>query len=131
MALQIDVSGDRTTVTLFADGNGNGVLQRDISAGIDFAIGGVERLDQHARGVSLRINQPVLDVGGGSRLTPGDDPLRIGRTSLLTFSPIGSSTSGTLYVAAWRGPQMAIRLFGATGRSRLLTFNASTQRWDP
>ena len=64
-------------------------------------------------------------------LAPGDDPLKIGNTSLLAFSPMGSATGGTLYVAAHRGPQMAIRVFGATGRVRVLMFDAPTQQWHP
>jgi hypothetical protein len=67
----------------------------------------------------LRINKEIVDVSGSPVLAPGDDPLRIGNTSMLTFSPLGSATSGTLYVAGLiRGPQMAIRVFGATGRVR-------------
>jgi type II secretory pathway pseudopilin PulG len=131
VALQIDVSGSRTCFRLFVDGNGDGVLQRDIQAGTDVAIGGVEWLDQHAGGVALRINQPVPDIGGGPALKPGDDPVRIGRTSLVAFSPLGSSTSGTLYIAAPQGPQMAVRLYGATGRTRVLSFNSASKRWDP
>lgn len=129
VALQIDVSGGRTCFRLFVDGNGNGVLQRDIDSGTDPAIGGVEWLDQHARGVALRINQTVPDIGGGPPLKPGDNPLRIGRTSIVAFSPLGSSTSGTLYLAAPQGPQVAIRLYGATGRTRVLTFNRTDYRW--
>ena len=79
--------------------------------------------------MSLRINQEIVDVSGSAVLAPGDDPLRIGNTSMLTFSPLGSATSGTLYVAAHRGPQMAIRVFGATGRVRVLMFDARTRQW--
>jgi type II secretory pathway pseudopilin PulG len=131
VALQVEQSGERTRVSMFVDGNGNGVLQRDIDSKADPAIGGVEWLDQHAHGVSLRINQPVPDIGGGPSLSPGDDPVRIGRTSLVVFSPLGSSTSGTLYVAASQGPQMALRFYGATGRTRLLTFNSVSKHWEP
>ena len=94
------------------------MLQRDIDTGLDPSIGGWAWLDQHARGVSLRINQPVPTSVEDRALRPGDDPLRIGRTSLVVYSPFGSSTSGTLYVAAAQGPQMAVRLYGATGRTR-------------
>jgi hypothetical protein len=129
VAVRIDLVGDRTRLRLFADGNGNGVLQRDIDRGIDAALAPAEWLDAQAREVSLRINQDVSDVSGSSRLAPGDDPVRIGNTSLLTFSPIGSATSGTLYVAARRGPQMAVRVFGATGRVRVLMFDAPSRQW--
>ena len=90
-----------------------------------------EWLDEHASGVSLQINQTIADVGGGGELAPGDDPVRMGNSSLVSFSPLGSATSGTLYVAARRGPQMAIRVYGATGRVRVLTFDAQARQWRP
>lgn len=131
VAVRVEVIDDRTRLRLFADGNGNGVLQRDIDRGIDLPVTPMEWLDDQARDISLRINQDVTDVSGEVTLEPGDDPLRIGNTSLLTFSPVGSATSGTLYVAAHRGPQMAIRVFGATGRVRVLMFDAQMRQWHP
>ena len=129
VAVRLEMIGARAALQLFADGNGNGVLQRDIDRGIDQPLTPREFLDDRSRHVSLRINQPIVDVGGGTQLDPGDDPLRIGNTSLLTFSPLGSATGGTLYVASPRGPQMAIRVFGATGRIRILTFDAHSRQW--
>lgn len=131
VALRLEVIGDRTQFQLFADANGNGVLQRDIDRGIDPALTPLQWLDDQARDISLRINQAILDVAGAATMAPGDDPLRIGNTALLTFSPLGSATSGTLYVAAPQGPQMAIRVFGATGRVRVLMFDAQTRQWHP
>jgi Tfp pilus assembly protein FimT len=131
VALRIEVVGDRTSIRLFADGNGNGVLQRDIDRGIDRPLTSLDWLDHHAASVSLRIAQDVPDIGGAGWLAAGSDPLRIGRTSLVVFSPSGSSTSGTLYLAGRRGPQLAIRLFGATGRVRVLTFDPQTEQWQP
>lgn len=131
VAVRVEVTDDRTQLRLFTDGNGNGVLQRDIDRGIDRPLTTREWLDDQAGDVSLRINQDVTDVSGAATLEPGDDPLRIGNTSLLVFSPLGSATSGTLYVAAHRGPQMAIRVYGATGRVRVLMFDAQTRQWHP
>lgn len=131
VALRLDVVGDRTALRLFVDGNGNGVLQRDIDRGVDRPLGGLDWLDHHAASVSLRINQAVADIGGAGWLAAGSDPLRIGRTSLVVFSPVGSSTAGTLYVAGRRGPQLAVRLFGATGRVRVLTFDPQARQWQP
>ena len=131
VAVRLELVGERATARLYVDGNGNGVLQRDIDRGTDPPLTGVEWLDAHARDVSLRINQPVTDAGGSGSLEAGSDPLRIGRTALVTFSPLGSSSSGTLYVAAHRGPQMAIRLYGASGRVRVLMFDARSGQWHP
>jgi type II secretory pathway pseudopilin PulG len=131
VALRLEVIGDRTQVRLFTDGNGNGVLQRDIDRGVDPPLTPLSWLDDQARGISLRVNQAITDAAGHAPIAPGEDPLRIGNTALLTFSPVGSATSGTLYLAAHRGPQAAIRVFGATGRVRVLMFDARAGQWHP
>jgi type II secretory pathway pseudopilin PulG len=129
VAVRLVLVGDRTSLQLFADGDGDGVRQTDIDAGVDPPLSLLEYLDQHARGIGLRINQAVPDVSGGTDLAAGADPIRIGNTALLAFSPLGSATNGTLYVAGHRGPQMAIRVFGATARVRLLMFDAQARQW--
>jgi hypothetical protein len=49
----------------------------------------------------------------------------------LTFSPIGTATSGSLYVRGPRSAQYVIRIFGETGRTRTLKFDARTRQWGP
>ena len=131
VAVRMEITNDRTVLRLYEDRNGNGVLQRDIDRGIDLPLTPPGWLDDQARDISLRINQEITDVSGAATLLPGDDPLRIGNTALVTFSPHGSASSGTIYVAAQQGPQMAIRVFGATGRVRVLMFDARTRLWHP
>ena len=131
VALRIELIDERTRFRLYADGNGNGVLQKDIDRGVDVPLTPASWLDEQSGQVSLRVNQPITAVSGPGTLAPGDDPLHIGNTALLAFSPAGSATSGTLYVARHQGPQMAIRVFGATGRVRVLMFDTPTQQWHP
>ena len=131
VAVRLEIVGGRTQFRLYADANGNGVLQKDIDKGTDPPLTPLQWLDDQARDIALRVNQTVTDVAGTASIAPGDDPLRIGSSALLTFSPLGSATSGTLYVAAHRGPQMAIRVFGATGRVRVLMFDAQARQWRP
>ena len=132
VAVRLQVVGDRTQLRLFADGNGNGVLQRDIDRGIDPPLAPAEWLDDQARDVSLRINQDITDVAGSS----GARARRRSAAHRQHVAPDVQSAravppSGTLYVAAHRGPQMAIRVFGATGRVRVLMFDAQTRQWHP
>jgi type II secretory pathway pseudopilin PulG len=129
VAVHVGVVGERTSIQLFVDGDGDGVRQQDVEYGIDPPLAPQQFVDDHARGVSLRINQAVTDIGGAGDLAAGDDPLRIGNTALVAFSPLGSATSGTLYIAGHRGPQMAIRVFGGTGRVRVMTFDAQARQW--
>ena len=89
VAVRLEIVGERTRLQLFADGNGNGVLQRDIDRAIDPPLTPPEYLDDRSRDVSLRINQPVVDVSGAGQLDPGDDPLRIGNTALLDVQSAG------------------------------------------
>jgi Tfp pilus assembly protein FimT len=131
VAVRVEMLDGRTSVQLFADGNGNGVLQKDIDRQVDPALTMAEWLEDRGRGVSLQINQAIVAVGAGTNLAAGDDPLRIGNSSLVSFSPLGSATSGTMYVAARRGPQMAIRIYGASGRVRVLIFDAQARQWRP
>jgi Tfp pilus assembly protein FimT len=131
VAVRVELVDGRASMRLYADGNGNGVLQKDINKGTDPPLTPVEWVDAHARDVSFRVNQDVTNAAGAGSIEAGSDPLRIGNTALVTFSPLGSSSSGTLYVAARRGPQMAIRVYGASGRVRVLMFDARAREWLP
>ena len=131
VALRITVEDSDAVLQMFADGNGNGISTADITSGIDTPIGPAERLAAHATGVAVRINQRILDAGGTRWLDAGSDALRIGSTSFLSCSSTGSVTSGTIYIAATRGPQMAVRVTGSTGRIRVLRFEPSSAAWVP
>ena len=116
-------------VAAFVDGDGDGVLQRDIDAGTDHPLGRDERLADAFDAVGIAIADDMPDPDGGSALTAGSDPVRIGSTNLLSFSPLGSSTSGSIYLAGPGGQQACVRILGATGRARVLWFNPATRQW--
>jgi hypothetical protein len=120
--------GDLDVLGVYADGDGDGVLESDIAAGVDQPLEPERRLSDYSA-VALRIPRDVPEPETGAVLPAGSDPLRIGRSSLLSFSPLGSATSGTLYLAADTGPQMAVRVLGATGRTRVLRLDAASGTW--
>lgn len=111
----------------YVDGNRNGVLTRDISLGIDLPITAGERLDYHFSGIEFGIHPDVTGIDPGPFNT--SDPVQIGSSALLSFSPAGSSTSGTLFIRGLRGHQFAVRVLGATGRTRILEFNVGAGTW--
>jgi hypothetical protein len=120
---------DESRFAVYADGDGDGVLQSDIDRGIDALITPAARLTDYLGPITLRINQDVPEPETGAPLTAGADPVRIGRSPLVSFSPLGTATSGTLYVAGPTGPQMAIRILGSTGRMRVLRFDTAARQW--
>jgi hypothetical protein len=131
VALRVELGAADAALQMFADGNDNGVSMREIGMGVDPPVAPRESVGVRARDVSIRINQRVLDAGGTAWLDAGSDPLRLGSSSLLSCSPTGSLTSGTIYVAASRGPQMAVRATGSSGRVRVLRFDPAGPQWRP
>jgi hypothetical protein len=115
----------------FVDGNGDGVLERDIAAGVDTPILPPDRLEDHFRGVTLRLVESVPDVDASEVLSAASDPLRIGRSRLVSFGPTGTCTSGSIFVAGQSAPQAAVRLLGVTGRIRALWFDRASRSWRP
>ena len=59
--------------------------------------------------------------GGDTSSNP--DPIRVGRSRMLSFSPTGTSSSGTVYVRGRGAHQLAVRVLGGTGRIRLYDFD--------
>ena len=112
----------------YADGNGDGVSSRDISRNIDLPISSDERLDYQFPGVTFGIQPGVTSLDPG-QLLDASDPIQIGASTLLSFSPAGSSTSGTLFIRGQRASQFAVRVLGVTGRTRTFQFNVVAGRW--
>ena len=117
--------GDYVFAT-YADGNGNGIRAADIALAIDSPLVPAERLSDKYPGVRFELMADVPEIDGNTGGTR--DGLRIGSARILTLTPIGSSTSGTLYVSGRRA-QCAVRVLGATARTRVLQYHAGEGVW--
>jgi len=127
VAVQFLQRPDGYWLQTYVDGNRNGVLSRDIASGIDLPLTANERIDYHFTGIAFGIQPGVTGIDPGPFDT--GDPVQIGSSSLFSFSPTGSSTSGTLFIHGIRGNQFAVRVLGATGRTRILEFNFGASTW--
>ena len=114
VALLFTVTGERTTVGIYADGNGNGVRTREIAAGVDPAAGAPMLLDVEFPHVTLALNDPP-------------DPTLT--SALMSFTPLGTASSGTLYLRGRDGSRYAVRVLGATGRIRVLRYDTTSHSW--
>lgn len=115
--------------TPYADGNGDGVRTHDIKNGVDRPLGPPEKLADQFPGVDFGVLPGIPAVDSGSA-PPGDDPIKLGSSNLLSFSAHGTSSSGSVYVRG-RGAQYVVRVFGVTAKTRVLKFSASTNQWNP
>jgi type II secretory pathway pseudopilin PulG len=101
------------------DGNRNGVRAADIRGQIDRPIEAPVLLFELFPGVAIGVT-PTADSA---------DPIRLGGSDILSFTPAGTSSSGTLYVSGRDGTQWGVRVLGATARARVLRFDAAGRRW--
>ena len=96
---------------------------------MDARLADFERIGDRFPGVAIGIAARLPGIAGRETLPAGSDPIRFGASDGVTFSPLGTATSGTLYLHHRSGRQLAVRVLGATGRVRILEFNADTAAW--
>lgn len=119
VALRISAGPNGPVMAAFADGNGNGVRQADILAGLD------PRID-----ADVAIADLFPRVGPGSADGTPPEPQPPGTFDLFSFSPVGTASSGTVYLQAGPTAQVAVRVLGATARVRVLERHPLTGRWN-
>lgn len=122
--------GSSYEYAVFVDGNHNGVRTRDIERGIDREIQRKERLIDHFPGVDFGA-LPGLPPVDPTAPAPGKDPIRFGSSDMATFTALGSSSPGSLYVRGRGQAQYVIRVFGETGKIRILKFYPKSREWKP
>jgi hypothetical protein len=129
VALRFSRTNGSYSFRIYVDGNRNGVLTRDIQRGIDKPVRGPEMLSDNFRDVTFgaRPDVPAID----SSESAGADPIRFGAGNSVSFSALGTATSGTAYLVGSGGAQYAVRVFGVTGKIRVYRFNRATGKWFP
>jgi len=125
-AIRFETRSEGAYYATYLDWNRNGVLSVDIQSGVDRMIAGPFRLDGKAPGVRVAIppNTPAPPPDHG--LLDTSDPIRFGSSNMLSFSPLGTATPGTFYLAG-EGLLGAVRVTGGSARVRLMIYRGA--RW--
>jgi type II secretory pathway pseudopilin PulG len=125
-ALRFESERDGWHLTTYADGNRNGVRSSEIRDGIDRRVAGPRQLTTGSGDVRVGINPgtPAIPPEHGT-LDPGD-PIRFGQSNMLSFSPLGTATPGTFYLAGAHA-QAAVRVTPGSARVRLMVCRGG--RW--
>jgi type II secretory pathway pseudopilin PulG len=127
VALRFEAAADDYSFAVYADGNSNGVRTTEMADGTDCALSPPDRLGGHFAMVRFGLAAGVPDLDG-VRQGFDDDGVRIGSARILTLSPDGTATSGTLYIRGRRG-QYAVRVLGATARTRVFQYHMGAGTW--
>ena len=105
--------------SVYVDGNFNGVRKEDIDKGVDLRVAGPFFLDAQATGVRVGINPGTPAIPPDTGILDVDDPIKFGPGDMLSFSPLGTATPGTFYLAG-EASQAAVRVTPGTARVRLM-----------
>lgn len=122
----------RYSFTLYRDGDGDGVLTRDIDAGVDPPLASPRELIH--LGQQIRLGFPAgpapRDPGDPTRrLTRLDDPIRFNRSDIASFNHLGASTPGSLYITDGVHFLSVVRVFGRTGKVKILRYDVASETW--
>ena len=113
----------------YVDGDGDGIRTTDIADGVDPEIDPAVRLADRFPLVTFALRPGLPPVDGGSPAGVAFDPIRLGPGDILTYTPLGTATSGSIYLSSRTGQQYAVRILGTTGRMRVLRFDAEASAW--
>jgi type II secretory pathway pseudopilin PulG len=119
IALRFEPGPRGTTFTVVQDGNGNGIRTRDIQAAIDRVIEGPVLIADFFPGVEIGLIPQA----------PAPEAVQLSGSSILSFTPSGTATSGSIYLRGKDGTQWAVRILGVTARTRVLRFEPTTRVW--
>jgi len=114
------------------DGNGNGLRTAEVRDGTDPTVSGPHRMEDRVDGLYLGFplvqSLPAIPPRSGS-ISNLSDPVKFGNSNLISFSPWGTASSGTLYLTDRRHALRAVVLFGPTVRVRVWRFDTREARW--
>jgi type II secretory pathway pseudopilin PulG len=115
--------------SLYRDGDGDGVRMADLLAGVDPKVEGPYAIGREIGPVDFGLPGPIASIPPSSGQLDPADPVQLGATDILSLSPLGTATSGTLYLQGMEGRVIGAVVYGPTARVRLWIYNPATRGW--
>ena len=84
----------------------------------------------HSNSYAYADSYAYVDAYGPAETKPDASPVQFGRSTICSFSPVGSGTPGTVYLVDGGGQLWAARCTGAGGRVRVLRYDAASRKWE-
>lgn len=130
VGVRFEQQDDEWHYALWLDGDFDGIRSNDIRRGIDRRISEPRTILEGSGGSRIAMPAtPLRDPDSRRRIPPNASPVRFGRASLCSFSPVGSATAGSLFLTDGGSRTAIVRVYGATGRVRILLWDPGRQQW--
>jgi prepilin-type N-terminal cleavage/methylation domain-containing protein len=115
---------------VYEDGDGDGVRNDDIKSGKDRQIAPHRVVfPEGARIVQIGLLREAIKDPDGDPLPPSKSPVAFGNSQICSFSPLGESTPGTIYLTDKGRELFAVRVYGATAKIRVVRYERRTKKW--
>ncbi len=122
--------GGRYEWALYRDGNGNGVRTAEINSGVDRSLGLAVAWPRSDVRPGILTGTPVPDPSSpGRNLDRVEDPIRFNNSDICSFSPVGESTPGSVYLWDGRDRMAVVRIFGRSAKVRTLYYFRGEKSW--
>jgi hypothetical protein len=120
------------TYALYRDGDGDGVLTADIDRGVDPEVQPPQVLQHFGRSTGFGFPPglaPRDPSDAGRRLSRLDDPIRFNGSNIASFSALGTSTPGSVYLTDRKSALAAVRVLSRTAKTAIVFYDAKRERW--
>ncbi|MFI5197732.1 MAG: Tfp pilus assembly protein FimT/FimU [Thermoanaerobaculia bacterium] len=125
----ISAGGD-LVLCVYQDGNGNGVTTADIKKGVDRLVAGPFGLHNKYPGITFSFVPGFNGTDpGGDAIGNLEDPIRFGVSNICSFSPVGESSPGSVYLSNRKHRQAAVRVTPANAKIQIFTWHGKTLKW--
>lgn len=115
---------------IVADGDGDGILRRDIDRGVDPVVSEILEFELAEAGLGILQGEFVPDPSGRGRLRGNpDDPVRAGRGDIITFTPESRATPSSVYLTDRRSRMRVLRVYGGTARVHTQVWRSGWLKW--
>jgi len=132
VGLKFRRNGERWEWALYADGNGNGVRTAEIASGVDRFLGVTYPWTRNDVMPGIMTGTRVPDPGSpGHYLDRPEDPIRFNVSDICSFSAMGESTPGSVYLWNGHDGMAVLRVYGETAKLRSLYYRRGDREWKP
>jgi len=122
-------NGD-VVLTLYEDGNGNGVTTADIRKGVDRLVAGPYWMKGKYPHITFSFLPDFKGLDpSGNPIGNLSDPIRFGRGDICTFAPDGQASPGSVYLSNGVDRQSVVRVSPANGRIQIFDFEPKKRKW--
>jgi Type II transport protein GspH len=132
VGVRYQMNGDRHEWALYRDGNGNGIRTAEITRGIDRPLGIVYPWQRNDVFPGILTGEPVPDPSDPRRpLDRLNDPIRFNNSNICSFSPVGESTPGSVFLWDGHDRMAVVRVYGRSAKIRTLFYRRGEAEWKP